>query len=195
MAEPAVNRPPYRWAAAASLVVLLGYLVTLAPSVTFWDAGEFIAAAKTLGVPHPPGTPLFVMVAHVWAMLLPFGEYAWRLNLLSAICSSIVAGCWFLVAYTSVARGEAARSDTSLLASRFSPLALGAGWSAALVTAFSFTMWQNSVETEVYAVAMMIIALAAWTVTRWREARTSGHGARLLLVLLYLGGLSIGRPQ
>ncbi len=192
MAEPAVNRPPYRWAAAASLVVLLGYLVTLAPSVTFWDAGEFIAAAKTLGVPHPPGTPLFVMVAHVWAMLLPFGEYAWRLNLLSAICSSIAAGCWFLVAYTSVARGEAARSETSLLASRFSPLALGAGWSAALVTAFSFTMWQNSVETEVYAVAMMIIALAAWTVTRWREARTSGHGARLLLVLLYLGGLSIG---
>jgi hypothetical protein len=132
------------------------------------------------------------MVAHVWAMLLPVGEYAWRLNLLSAICSAIAAGCWFLVAYTSVARGESNRSEAPLLASRFSPLALGAGWSAALVTAFSFTMWQNSIETEVYAVAMMIIALAAWTVTRWRDARTSGHGARLLLVLLYLGGLSIG---
>ncbi len=196
MAEPTLTRPPYRWAAAASLVVLLGYLVTLAPSVTFWDAGEFIAAAKTLGVPHPPGTPLFVMVAHVWAMLLPIGEYAWRLNLLSAICSAIAAGCWFLVAYTSVARGSehdsplADRSSPS--SDRRSPLALGAGWSAALVTAFSFTMWQNSIETEVYAVAMMIIALAAWTVTRWREARTSGHGARLLLVLLYLGGISIG---
>lgn len=187
-----MNRPPYRWAAAASLVVLLGYIATLAPSVTFWDAGEFIAAAKTLGVPHPPGTPLFVMVAHVWAMILPFGDYAWRLNLLSAICSSIAAGCWFLVAYTSVARGESNRAESPLLASRFSPLALGAGWSAAIVTAFSFTMWQNSIETEVYAVAMMIIALAAWTVTRWRESRTTSHGTRLLLVLLYLGGISIG---
>ncbi len=189
MAEQAVEAPPYRWAAAASLVVLIGYIATLAPTVTFWDAGELIAAVHTLGIPHPPGTPFFVLLGHVWAMLVPIGEYAWRLNLMSAVCGAIAAGCWFLVAYTSVARGE--RSD-SPLSSRFSPLALGAGWSAALVTAFSFTMWQNAIETEIYAVAMVIIALAAWTVTRWREARNTGHGASLLLILLYLGGISIG---
>ncbi len=68
------------------------YLLTLAPTVTFWDAGEFIAAAKTLGIPHPPGTPLFVMIAHVWAMLLPIGEYAFRTNLLSAVLSARGSG-------------------------------------------------------------------------------------------------------
>ena len=67
---------PYRAAAAVTLAVLAGYVLTLAPTVTFWDAGEFIAAARTLGIPHPPGTPLFVMIAHVWGMLVPVGEYA-----------------------------------------------------------------------------------------------------------------------
>ena len=59
--------------------------------MTFWDAGEFIAAARTLGIPHPPGTPLFVLIAHVWALLVPVGEYAYRTNLLSACCSAAAA--------------------------------------------------------------------------------------------------------
>ena len=56
--HPDSDRPPYAAAAGVTLVVLLGYVLTLAPSVTFWDAGEFIAAARVLGIPHPPGTPL-----------------------------------------------------------------------------------------------------------------------------------------
>ncbi|MES2307058.1 MAG: DUF2723 domain-containing protein [Gemmatimonadota bacterium] len=159
----------------------------MAPSVTFWDAGEFIAAARTLGIPHPPGTPLFVLIAHVWGALLPFGEYAWRLNLLSALCGAVAAGCWFLVAATSLERmnqdvGEAPRRV----------IALGGGGAAALLTAFTFTTWQNAVETEVYSIAMLSIGLAAWLAVRWRAVRQTTHGARLLLMMLYLGGISIG---
>ncbi|MEP6591276.1 MAG: DUF2723 domain-containing protein, partial [Gemmatimonadota bacterium] len=134
----------------ASLAVLLGYLATLAPSVTFWDAGEFLAAARTLGIPHPPGTPLFVLIAHTWGLLVPFGDYAWRLNLLSAVCGAAAAGCWFLVAHASVTRMYHEVADSPRGA-----LAIGAGAAAALLTAFSFTNWQNAVETEVYSVAML----------------------------------------
>ncbi|MGH7590004.1 MAG: protein O-mannosyl-transferase family, partial [Gemmatimonadales bacterium] len=63
----------WRVAGVAGGTALLGYLLTLAPTVTFWDSGELLAAAKGLGIPHPPGSPFFVLVAHVWAMLLPFG--------------------------------------------------------------------------------------------------------------------------
>jgi len=66
-------RPPWPATAAVATLVLLGYALTLAPTVTFWDAGELIAAARTLGIPHPPGTPLFVLVAHVWPLVLPVG--------------------------------------------------------------------------------------------------------------------------
>ena len=179
--------PPYRAAILATAVVLLGYLLTLAPSVTFWDAGEFIAAAKTLGIPHPPGTPLFVLIAHTWGLLLPVGEYAWRLNLLSALCGAAAAGCWFLVAHATANRMYAEVSEAPRRA-----IAIGTGAAAALLTAFSFTNWQNAVETEVYSVAMLTIALAAWLMIRWRAQRDATTGSRLLLVMLYLGASAIG---
>ena len=148
------QRPPYLVAAGIAVLVLFVYLTTLAPTVTFWDAGELVTAAKTLGIPHPPGTPLWVLLGHVWGLIIPFGDYAWRLNLLSAVCGSIAASCWFLVAFTLSRR-------TDLEAPKL--LAYGAGCAAALLTAFSFTNWQNAVEAEVYAVAMITIGLGAWT--------------------------------
>lgn len=180
---PTPTRPPYRWAALAALVVFLGYLATLAPTVTFWDAGELVAAAKTLGIPHPPGTPLWVLVAHVWGKVIPLGDYAWRINLLSAVSGSVAAGCWFLVAHALARRSD---PDTPEWAAR------GAGAAAALLTAFGFTNWQNAVEAEVYAIAMVTIAGAAWCAVRWCDLREGRRGQRLLLVLLYLGAISIG---
>jgi hypothetical protein len=178
MSEPQPN-VPYRAAAAVTLVVLTGYVLTLAPTVTFWDAGEFIAAARTLGIPHPPGTPLFVMVAHVWGMLVPVGEYAVRTNLLSALFSAAGAGGFFLVIHESLRGAEP----------RFRLLAAAAG---AVIGAFTFTNWQNSNETEVYAVATFTIAAMAWTVMLWRRRRGETRAGRLLLLLVYLAGVSIG---
>ena len=181
------DRPPYRAALAAAGLVLGIYVLTLAPTVTFWDAGEFIAAAKTLGIPHPPGTPLFVMIAHVWAMLIPLGEYALRTNLLSAVLSAAAAGLFFLVAHQSI------RLLTTGLDLRTAELlsSIGAG-AAAVLGAFTFTNWQNSVETEVYSVATFTIAAMAWLIHLWRRARGTDRGARLLLLIVYLAGISIG---
>jgi hypothetical protein len=182
-----LRRSIYVPALAVSGLVLLGYLLTLAPTVTFWDAGEFIAAAKTLGIPHPPGTPLFVMIAHVWGILFPVGEYAFRTNLLSALLSAFGAGCFFLLAHESL------RAMTSNLAEEPARvLRLGGATAAALLAAFTFTNWQNSNETEVYTVATFTIGAMSWLVHLWRRDRGTPRAARLLLLIIYLAGLSIG---
>jgi hypothetical protein len=181
------GRPPYRAAAAVAALILAGYVITLAPTVTFWDAGEFIAAAYTLGIPHPPGTPLFVLIAHAWGMLLPVGEFAWRTNLLSAVLSASAAGLFFLVIHESL-RGATAGLDEA-------PARLvrtGGGAAAAVLGAFTFTNWQNSNETEVYAVATFTIAAMGWLVNLWRRQRETARGPRLLLLVIFLAGISIG---
>ncbi|HEX2451072.1 MAG TPA: DUF2723 domain-containing protein, partial [Gemmatimonadales bacterium] len=170
-------------ALAVGALVLTGYVATLAPTVTFWDAGELIAAAYTLGIPHPPGTPLFVVLAHVWALLVPAGEYAARTNLLSATASAAAAGGWFLVAHDTTRR----------LADGLTPsiariVSVGGAAAAALVGAFSFTNWQNSNETEVYAVAGLMISALVWLALRWREQRSP----KFLLLAVYLMALSVG---
>jgi hypothetical protein len=154
-------------------------VITLAPTVTLWDAGEFITAAKVLGVPHPPGTPLFVMLGNVWARLLPLGAYAWRTNLMSACFSAAGAGCLFLVAHR-------------LLAGEIAWVRIGGGAAAALCSAFSFTNWQNSNETEVYTVATFSIAAICWLCLRWRDVRGTRAAPHLLLLIIYVAALSIG---
>src|SRR5438876_176050 len=97
MNAPHPPRPPYLAATGVALAALTLYVVTLAPTTQFWDASEYIAAAHSLGIPHPPGNPFFVIVAHVWG-LLPLGaDYARRINLLAAVTSAAAAGLWFLI--------------------------------------------------------------------------------------------------
>jgi hypothetical protein len=140
-----------------------------------------------LGIPHPPGTPLFVLLGHVWAGLLPFGEYAWRTNLMSAIFSALAAGCFFLVAHEALAF---ATTEVEPRTRRI--VCLGGGMAAGLFSAFSFTQWQNSNETEVYSVATFTIALICWLCLRWRAVRGTEGSLRIILLIIYLGGISMG---
>ena len=181
------ERPPYRAAVAVAAAVLAVYVLTLAPTVTFWDAGEFIAAARTLGIPHPPGTPLFVLIAHAWGMLVPVGEFAYRTNLLSALCSASAAGLLFLVVHRSIGGVVQGLPETSARAIR-----VGGAAAAAFLGAFTFTNWQNSNETEVYTVATLSTGAMAWSAMLWRRGRHDGRGERFLLLIVYLAGISIG---
>jgi len=154
-------------------------VITLAPTVTLWDAGEFITASKVLGVPHPPGTPLFVLVGHVWADIVRIGQYAWRLNLMSACFSAAGAGCLFLVAHR-------------LLADEDRILRVGGAAAAAILSAYAFTEWQNSNETEVYTFATFSIAAICWLCLRWRDVRGTARAPHILLLIVYIAALSIG---
>ncbi|HEX6668172.1 MAG TPA: DUF2723 domain-containing protein [Gemmatimonadales bacterium] len=187
MSDLETHRPPYAAGVAVVALVLVIYVLTLAPTVTFWDAGEFIAAARTLGIPHPPGTPLFVLIAHAWGMLVPIGEFAYRTNLLSALFSASAAGLLFLVVHQSI-RGVV----EGLPDGRARALRVGGAAAAAFLRAFTFTNWQNSNETEVYTVATFTTAAMAWSAMLWRRRRHTERGQRFLLLIVYLAGISIG---
>src|SRR3979411_298640 len=96
--EELAYRPSYRAAGTVSALVFVLYLITLAPSTAMWDTSEYIAAAYTFGLPHPPGNPFFVIVGRVFSLLPIAGSVAARINVLAAVCSAIAAGVWFLIA-------------------------------------------------------------------------------------------------
>ena len=89
--------PSYGIAAVVGMAVLSLYVATLAPTTAMWDASEYITAAYTLGIPHPPGNPLFVLLGRV-ASLVSLASVAARINMLAAACSAVAAAIWFLVA-------------------------------------------------------------------------------------------------
>ena len=179
------ERPPYLAALALFVIVLTGYILTLGPTVTFWDAGELIATSKILGIPHPPGTPLFVLLDHVWSWIIPFGEFAYRSNLMTAVFSAAAAGLFFLV----VAQAFRGRS----LSEPRDPLfELGGGGASAFISAFVFTVWLNSNETEVYMVSTFSIAAVCWLTWLWRRHRGTPRAPHILLLVVYLMAVSLG---
>ena len=180
------ERPPYVLALVAALVVLTGYVFTLAPTVTFWDAAEFIASAHILGIPHPPGTPLFVLLGRVADLLLPFQHTAYKTNLMTAVFSACAAGFLFLFVHQALARGAAGMDELGAKIFR-----AGGAFAATLAASFAFTVWQNSIETEVYMLSVLAIALVAWLCWLWRRDRGGKRGAHELLLLVYVLGTAL----
>ena len=144
------------WLPAAA-VLTAAYLSTLAPSVTFWDAGEFIAAARSLGIPHPPGTPLFILLLHVWGMPWPPDAYAAGLNAGSAIAAAAAAGLSAILVFR-------------WLRASWGDRAAFIGGTAAAITAGSmYTVWSNATETEVYAASLSLAVVTIFAADRRRE--------------------------
>ncbi|MFI5279420.1 MAG: DUF2723 domain-containing protein [Gemmatimonadales bacterium] len=181
-----VERPPYALALLAFAVVLIGYVLTLAPTVTFWDAGEFIATAHILGVPHPPGTPLFVILGHAWDALLP-GPTGYKLNLMSATFSAGASGFLFLLAHEALRAGSKGMDELGAKIFR-----IGGAFATTLTAAFVFTVWQVSTDSgKVYAIAMFLISLSLWLAWQWRKERGGKRGAHILLLIIYVLGLAL----
>src|SRR6266513_4939288 len=173
-------KPPYLMAGCVSLGALILYILTLAPTTQFWDTSEYITAAYTLGIPHPPGNPLFVLIAHVFG-LLPFAAgYAARINLFAAVTSAVSAGCWFLVAERWL------RSFVpALWPRRLTALA------GALVSATLFTVWNQSVVNEkVSTLSLLSIALILWLIVRWDDQPAGEAHDHYLLLIIYLLALT-----
>ncbi|MBC8089285.1 MAG: DUF2723 domain-containing protein [Phycisphaerae bacterium] len=172
-------RPSYLAATAAGFAVFVLYLITLAPTTSMWDTSEYITAAYTLGLPHPPGNPLFVLIGRVFAMLPIAPTVAMRINVLAAISSAVSAGFWFLVTE---------RVLVSWFPQRWQRIAGGA--LCALIGATAFTVWNQSVVNEkVYTVSLVGLAVICWLSVRWCDDPDSPVGDRLLVLVAYLIGL------
>ncbi|MGW8265209.1 MAG: glycosyltransferase family 117 protein [Longimicrobiales bacterium] len=177
-------RPPYGWALVATLAVAVLYIVTLAPSTSFWDTSEYIATSHILGIPHPPGNPLFVVLGRAWEILLaPLGlSVAVRINLFSTAMSAMAHGFWFLVIH------HVLRHVTQ---DRF--FRLSGAFIAVLVSATAFTVWnQSNVNEKVYTVSLFTIALLSWLVVRWQENLGKGKDDNLLVLMVFILALSVG---
>jgi hypothetical protein len=149
------------------------YLCTLAPGVTFWDAGEFIAAAQGFGIPHPPGTPLYVALGRTWILLVGrLLGVARAMNLLSAFATA------------------AAGALTARLLARQAGATPGAAWggvASGLIAGLMCSAWANATETEVYAVALLHVVLL---LSAAAEVDDSPRGERWLALTAYLIALA-----
>ena len=177
-------RAPYGAAAVAGGLVFILYALTLAPTAAFWDASEYIATAHILGIPHPPGNPLFVVLARSWEVLLtPLGlSVPVRVNLFSAFVSALAHGLWFLVVH-HVLRYFSDKQGFRLVGA----------FAAVLVSATAFTVWnQSNVNEKVYTVSLLTIALLSWLAFRWQENLGKGKDDHLLVLIAFILALSVG---
>ena len=179
---------------AASLTFLVAavtYLMTIEPTASFWDCGEFIASSYKLEVGHPPGNPVFQLFARFFTMFTDGAHAAVAVNAMNAICSALTILLLYLTIIFFAKR--LIKTDEKGNYSVAKAIAIfGSGAVGALVYCFSDTFWFSAVEGEVYAMSSLFTALVFWAMTRWYEQADSPYANRWIVLISFLMGLSIG---
>ena len=173
--------PVWGWSLVCGVAVWALYVFTLAPTTGFWDTSEYIATAHILGMPHPPGNPLFVVIGRVWTLLLEWTglSVAARINLLSATVSAAAAVFWFL----AVARIWAHFAERRLVV-------VVAAATSVWVGATSFTVWsQSNVNEKVYTVSLLVVAVVTYLAMVWEDHVGTPRGDRIFVLCAFLLGL------
>ncbi|MDR3183908.1 MAG: DUF2723 domain-containing protein [Prevotellaceae bacterium] len=172
--------------AIASLV----YLLTVEPTTSFWDCGEFIASSYKLEVGHAPGNPVFQLLGRLFSMFVAPAYVAPMINSLSALCSgfTILFLFWTI---THLARRIMERKGETLTSGNMIAV-IGAGVVGALAYTFSDTFWFSAVEAEVYAMSSLFTAVVFWAILKWEEEADQPYANRWIILIAYLMGLSIG---
>ncbi|MCK4957521.1 MAG: DUF2723 domain-containing protein, partial [Candidatus Cloacimonetes bacterium] len=174
-----------------ALIVFMGsllvYYLTLARSLSFWDAGEYITCSSTLGVPHPPGNPFYILLGRFLAIFSGNIPHAITINLLSAIFSAFAAMFTYLFAVKLISMWFE-RKDQAFLA-------YTGGFIAATFTAFSYTFWTNAIEAEVYSGLAFVINLIAWLTLVWVEKAEKLSHQNILMLIVYIFFLGFGIHQ
>lgn len=167
------------------------YFLTVEPTASWWDCGEFIATAYKLQVTHPPGAPLFQMIGRVFT-LFAFGDtsnVALMVNIMSALSSSFS----ILFLFWSITMlAEKAVKATGELTDAKNYIIIGAGLVGALAYTFTDSFWFSAVEGEVYAMSSFFTAIVFWAILRWERVANEKRHLHWMLLIAYIIGLSIG---
>ena len=178
-------------AVLAFVVSAVTYLLTIEPSASFWDCGEFIASSYKLEVGHPPGNPVFQLFARIATLFGDGAHAAVLVNALSAICSALTIFFLYLTIVWLVKRLITPSDDGRYSVAQAIAI-FGSGLVGALAYCFSDTFWFSAVEGEVYAMSSLFTALVFWAMTMWYDRADEPHANRWIVLIAFLMGLSIG---
>ena len=181
-----------KWNRIVGLVVLaiasLTYLSTIEPTASFWDCGEFIASSYKLEVGHPPGNPVFQLIARFFTIPVSPEHAAMAVNAMNAILSALTI---FLL-YLTIVFFARKLMGTDRLSTGQAIAVFGSGAVGALAYCFSDTFWFSAVEGEVYAMSSLFTALVFWAMCKWYDQADRPHANRWIVLIAFLMGLSIG---
>ena len=181
---------------AVFLIATVTYLSTIEPTASFWDCGEFIASSYKLEVGHPPGNPVFQLIARAFTMFTGPDKAAVMVNAMSGLCSSLTIFFLYLTivffAKRLVVRKVEGDEDAPAYSLSQAIAIIGSGAVGALAYTFTDTFWFSAVEGEVYAMSSLFTAIVVWAMTRWYEAPDRRYANRWIILISFLMGLSIG---
>ena len=160
------------------------YFSTMAPTVSFWDTGEFIATSYILGIPHPPGSPLFLLIGKLFTLVPISSDIAFRMNIFSPLISAATISLLFLICNQFIDRLD--KKDDIKHFKMWSSL------TASLTFAFTHSHWFNAVETEVYALSGFMTALVVYLILVWSKDKEKEYSAMYLMGIAYVIGLATG---
>ena len=178
-------------AVVVTLIAAVTYILTLEPTASFWDCGEFIASSYKLEVGHPPGNPVFQLFARLFTIFADNMHAAVAVNAFSAICSALTIFFLYLT-IVFLAKRLLKPSDEGTYSLGKAIAIFGSGAVGALAYTFSDTFWFSAVEGEVYAMSSLITALVFWAMAKWYEQADQPYANRWIVLISLLMGLSIG---
>ncbi|MBR2128050.1 MAG: DUF2723 domain-containing protein [Bacteroidales bacterium] len=183
------------WNRATAVLVFaisaVTYLLTIEPTASFWDCGEFIASSYKLEVGHPPGNPVFQLFARFFTMFTDNMHAAVAVNAMSAICSALTIFFLYLTIVFLAKRVVKPSEDGTYSVGKAIAI-FGSGAVGALAYTFSDTFWFSAVEGEVYAMSSLVTALVFWAMTKWYEQADTPYANRWIVLISFLMGLSVG---
>jgi len=160
------------------------YFSTMAPTVSFWDTGEFIATSHILGIPHPPGSPLFLLIGKLFTLIPISSDIAFRMNIFSPLISAATISLLFLICNQFIDRLDS-KDDVK-------HFKMWSSLTASLTFAFTHSHWFNAVETEVYALSGFMTALVVYLILMWSKYKEKEHSTMYLMGIVYVIGLATG---